>query len=842
MSKLRADATAGPGALLCSALLISALLCSALVCGPAAAGPGSHAVDEDSIEDAAVVVRAEPKSGLYAIRMKGQPVALRAGIAAQVDHRWLRSRDYPRHLTVRSSFTDEWGAGTELVTTHSGLAGAPELVSVTRMHTAPEFLEVAASVHNTTGRPLGVQAIRTFDAVGSPVLGLHAPDASIRVLSDSFSEDRPSMTLQDLGAGGTKVHTGVGSQLLFNRASNQGLFLGALTSNRWLTVLRLHVDPRLRKVTSYEADSTGTTEIMKDFVLSSPRGRAAEPVELSLPVNPGESLASERMMIGLGPDYHAQLERYGELIRLLHHARVTAPTPMGWWSWTAYYHGLNADTALTNAELQAQQLQGLGYNYFHIDEGYAYARGEYTNPDAALFPQGVATVEYQVRGLGLIPGIWTAPFEVSLRSALFHDHQDWLVRDAHDAPLQIAGPDAHETVYALDTTNPGVQDYLRKTFATLVNDWGIRYIKLDFMDDTAVEGHYFRPDTTALEAQRIGLQIIREAVGDRVLLDKDGSPMLNPVGIVDMGRISCDTGHTFQATREAAPGIAARYYMNRNFFVNDPDAFAVSRQTIPEQSWHESQIPITLDEARASIALAAISGGMFEIGDDLPTLFADPDRMALVKNADLIAMAKLGRAATPIDLMTYAPADGMPSVFLLREDARQAVLTLFNWTDKPRHHTLALADLGWTGARDTQLVDVFDARSVTSLDAGTLSVELPAHSARIYQLIDRAMPAMAPQVRTSIPTEARSGVPVGLDAQDTGSVPALAYRWDFGDGTSTIGPIVSHAYTHAGEFNIRLTVEGLDGIPFENSWPIRVSGAIDTEFNAEAKSRYLSVH
>jgi len=52
--------------------------------------------------------------------------------------------------------------------------------------------------------------------------------------------------------------------------------------------------------------------------------------------------------------------------------------------------------------------------------------------------------------------------------------------------------------------------------------------------------------------------------------------MLNPVGIVDTGRISQDTGHTFEAPETAASGIAARYYMIGNFFVADPDAFSVS--------------------------------------------------------------------------------------------------------------------------------------------------------------------------------------------------------------------------------------------------------------------------
>ena len=174
-------------------------------------------------------------------------------------------------------------------------------------------------------------------------------------------------------------------------------------------------------------------------------------------------------------------------------------------------------------------------------------------------------------------------------------------------------------LFVLDATNPGVQDYLRQTYRTLVHDWGIRYIKLDFMDTTAIEGYYYRPHTTALEAQRIGLEVIRKAVGDDVLLDKDGSPMLNVVGILNEGRVSTDTGHSFEHSLIAAPAIFARYYMHRNFFVNDPDAFTVSKQVLDE---HPNPAALTLNEAQVSIVLAAMSGGMYEIGDDLPTLGA----------------------------------------------------------------------------------------------------------------------------------------------------------------------------------------------------------------------------
>jgi hypothetical protein len=72
--------------------------------------------------------------------------------------------------------------------------------------------------------------------------------------------------------------------------------------------------------------------------------------------------------------------------------------------------------------------------------------------------------------------------------------------------------------------------------------------------------------------------VIRKAVGEDVLLDKDGSPMPPPVGLVDTGRISADTAHSFLTTKGVAPWVAARFYMNRNYFLSDPDAYNVCAQ------------------------------------------------------------------------------------------------------------------------------------------------------------------------------------------------------------------------------------------------------------------------
>lgn len=826
-----------PAAGLRLGIIVATFLSLAAVQSLAASGPAPA-----KIENAQLAVEANQKGGAYTIHSRENPrVAITAGVAAQVNHRWLSSSSYPRHETQESSFSDEFGQGRQLTVTHSGRSGQPDLVCLIRLRSQPAFAEIEVQVKNTTGAPITVQSIRVLDGM-EPFVDLDGPPSSDRILSDSFSEDRPEMKIHDLAQASGGLHLAVGSQLIYNRQSRQSWFLGALTSERWLTVLHLHVDEKQARITGYEVDSTGTTELaMQNSIKNSPK---EDQVELSLPLEPGQSLASERVMAGLSSDYHAQLEAYGEVIRELHHARVSAPTPMGWWSWTAYYFGITEGAAVTNAQFLAGHLRDSGYNFFHIDEGYQYARADYTSPVAYKFPHGIKRLEDQVRGLGLTPGIWTAPFEVSERSAVYANHKDWLVHNAKGQPIHAGfvteAPDTEtnlDPLYVLDTTNPAAQQYLRDTYRTLTKDWGVRYIKLDFMDDTAIEGYYYRPNTTAIEAQRIGLQIIREAVGDDVLLDKDGSPMLNPVGIVDAGRISCDTGHSFKASRTAAPGIAARYYMNRNFFVSDPDAFTVSRQIVAESQNHGVLRPLTLEEAKVSIALAAVSGGMYEIGDDLPTLFPDADRMALVKNRDLLNMARYAHAATPLDLMSYAPEDEMPSIFLLRESQRQSILAIFNWTEKERKHEFSLSDLG-LGAGHNQVFDVFAPGSPIAENVNSISLNLAPQSVRVVKIVDASIPATAPMVNAAIPEKIEVGKPVAFSGQGSSDhTPALADHWDFGDGTSAEGTSVTHTFTHAANYTVRLNVEGIEGVPFEKDFPLTVTGAVDTIFRPELYQR-----
>ena len=786
--------------------------------------PLAYSADAELGNDA-LLVRISAADGSYSITAKeAESPVIRAEVGAELDHRWIKSAEYPRHEIADSDFENALGRGHQVVVRSTGLPDRPDLTYTLRLYQSRPLGEIQVELENHCGRSFEVESIRGVEALGDEILNLQADPGSDRVLSDSFSEDWPPLRIYDLGKAPDGMLRAVGSQLVYNQQSKASVFFGALTSDRLLTIIHLKTKPG-PGLASFTVDSTGTTEIQATDEESGLRdGPRENLIELSLPLANGGTLVSERLLFAAGSDYHAQLAAYGAAIREQHHSRIPEKNLLGWWSWTAFYTKITEGNTLTNALWLAEHLKPLGYDYFHFDLGYGYSRGEYATPNASQFPHGMWSLTRRIARLGLKVGVWTAPFEVGARSVIYEQHKDWLVHNLSGKPIQITTAEEvpGEAVFVLDATHPGAQEFLRQTYHTLVREWGVNYIKLDFMDNSAIEGRYYRPHTTALEAQRIGLQVIREAVGEDVLLDKDGSPMLNPVGLVDTGRISQDTGHSFARSKEAAPGIAARYYMHRNFFISDPDAFTVSRQLLEER---EIQAPLTLNEARVSITLAAISGGMYEIGDDLPTLARDPDRLALVENRDLLEMAKFGRTATPVDLVSYRAEDEQPSIFLLAEDARQSILAVFNWTERPSSHRLSFSLLGLSPGHAYHIEDIFEPGHRLSAEGESIELEPAAHSVALIKIIDTSLPPTAPSLRVQVAEHARVGEDLKFSASvDPKGVPAVDYRWDFGDGTTEDGRQVTHTYNVGGTYKARLRVEGVDGIPAESETSISVDG------------------
>jgi alpha-galactosidase len=158
-----------------------------------------------------------------------------------------------------------------------------------------------------------------------------------------------------------------------------------------------------------------------------------------------------------------------------------------------------------------------------------------------------------------------------------------------------------------------------------------------------------------------------------------------------------------------------------------------------------------------------------------------------------------------------------------------------------RSHTLRLAEVGLPEGHTFTAMDVLQQNETVTLAGGTVRLEKqPPQSVRVIKLIDASVAPAAPTVTAQVPTAANAGETINLSAQaEAGGVPAVAYHWDFGDGTSAERAKASHAYTSAGEFTIHLTVDGVDGIPAEKRFSVKVTGILKAHSRLSDNRRFV---
>jgi len=214
--------------------------------------------------------------------------------------------------------------------------------------------------------------------------------------------------------------------------------------------------------------------------------------------------------------------------------------PTGWCSW--YYYFTKVSEADVAENLTAASERGVDWRYFQVDGGYETAIGDWL-PANSRFPGGLRGLAERMRKSGRVPGLWVAPFIGAWNSRLYREHSDWFISDDDGKPVK-AGWNPNwgllGVYFGLDTTHPGVQQFLRELVSTIVHDFGFKYLKLDFTYGAALCGRVHDPTVSPAERLRLGHQIIREAAGDDVFILGCGCPLSPVLGLVDAMRIGPD--------------------------------------------------------------------------------------------------------------------------------------------------------------------------------------------------------------------------------------------------------------------------------------------------------------
>ena len=228
---------------------------------------------------------------------------------------------------------------------------------------------------------------------------------------------------------------------------------------------------------------------------------------------------------------------------------------LGWESWYNYYEKIDENKILSDLNQINQspnliKLAGQEFpeykKVFQIDDGWQISLGDW-NCNTKLFPSGLKSLTQKIEENGYIPGIWCAPLIIDIRSKFAIEHPDYILRDKK-GNLVKAGWNPRWGVngiyYCLDLSHDGVQKYLKNLMNKIINEWGFRYIKLDFLFAGMLYGS-FAKNNAAYENFHIVSKILTEIKknndGKDIYYLGCGMPMEMGFKNFPLSRIGCDT-------------------------------------------------------------------------------------------------------------------------------------------------------------------------------------------------------------------------------------------------------------------------------------------------------------
>ena len=275
-------------------------------------------------------------------------------------------------------------------------------------------------------------------------------------------------------------------------------------------------------------------------------------------------------------EYDEVFDRYFSL-QNLPGLRMRSAT--GYTTWYNYYKKITRQDV--DKDLQGFKDVGITPMFFQIDDGWQTHVGDWLDVKPAF--GNMKELTDSIHAQGIRAGLWLAPFACFTNSKLYKEHPDWLIRNEKGRPIK-GGISWYpiSTYYVLDVLKPEVQDYLRKVFDTVLNDWNFDMVKLDFL---YAQCQIPRQNKSRGQIMCEAMDFLRSCVGNKLILGC-GVPLGPAFGKVDFCRIGCDVrlnwGENFidrMICRESPSTVSTlnntifRRHLNGRAFVNDPDVF-----------------------------------------------------------------------------------------------------------------------------------------------------------------------------------------------------------------------------------------------------------------------------
>lgn len=510
------------------------------------------------------------------------------------------------------------------------------------------------------------------DALGALTLGN-------ALVIDSFSFD----DLFDLVGASVKDRAAFSDGIALQGGGWQSWSAGWELFGRRCLPRKVLVVPELIKLTNRDGDAPGPAEVVGHFImylragenylcLASREGGELPPVTWRVDRRgrritaevyasgkdwaAGEVIAELAVFLADGyfsfKDTLRDIYRSGERFATVSFLRSADGRVGGFESW--YNHYTDIDEALILEDLESldrtENLIKRLYisrgqpTVFQIDDGWERAVGDW-EVNAQRFPQGLRPVADRIEAGGCVPGLWLAPFLVTKRARLFTEKPEWLLRDASGKAVPAGFNDKWDKqYYCLDLSRHDVRDYLRSLIDRAIDEWGFRFLKLDFMYAGLLSG-VFTDGGAAYDHYESACRILTARKwtesGAPVAYLGCGVPFGPSYRHFPLSRIGADTRETWdwpkvKLIRHVGRPSAyislldtiGRSYLDGTVFLNDPDVvFLRSENCALSETEKElvaltnyllaSQIMFSDDPARLSDGDIALTDRIVRLYDEL---------------------------------------------------------------------------------------------------------------------------------------------------------------------------------------------------------------------------------
>ncbi len=438
----------------------------------------------------------------------------------------------------------------------------------------------------------------------------------------------------------------------------------------------------------------------------------------------------------------------------------TAPT--GWCSWYNYYVAPDEEDMVAETDACAEKLKPYGLEYVQLDVCFTIGeQSSILNWNKEDFPRGGKWLFQYIKDKGLKPGLHVNAYGANYANPECADKypEDFFLRNQEgELTRACCSPDQKR----LDVTNPEViEKHIKCTFRTLVEDWGLDYLKsagwgqwMSYYEENRENA--YNPDMDSRIAYRNLQEVVKDVLGDTTYVVGCAMKEIGiGFGIWDGDR----TGHDDYATWEGEGYFewseGMQYYFKPLFGVNflngitwwcDPDNVMV-------------RDPLTMDEGKTIVSSISLTGQAYIIGDFIAEFskkrlqkflhsedfigWAEryPDKVKALPD-DKLDLYRKTMPAMPIKAMDLYPfrtepvccaePSEYPRALDLKVNSETGiydVVALFNWEDEKMEKKLDLQqDLGLESG--TYLVfDFWDHRLLGTFSE-TIREEVPAHGTK----------------------------------------------------------------------------------------------------------------